>query len=159
MWDSVPCTRLISTIKEQRSLGALCISLMSGKLALTSPGDIFTESNNGDTSNWSHTPVYLITHRRRDKAGDGSVMLLHFNNSPHQECQYYPNIHTYWHQMHISQKVFIYLSLIKQKGLFLLLFELLCANVNRLKHILIYECLHSHHMAGGTILNESSVGA
>lgn len=92
----MPSTRLISTIKEQwfTSLGALCISLMSGKLALTSPVDIFTESNNGDTSNWSHTPVYLITHWRRDKVGEDSVMILHLNNSaqPHQECEYFQYI-------------------------------------------------------------------
>lgn len=92
VWEFVSCTRLISTIKEQwfTSLGALCISLMSEKLALTSPIDIFffTESNNGDTSNWSHTPVFLITHRRRDKVGEDSVMLLRLNNSihPHREC-------------------------------------------------------------------------
>lgn len=105
MWEFVPSTQLISTIKEQwfTSLGALCISLMSGKLALTSPVDIFTESNNGDTFNWSHTPVYLITYRQRDKVGQDSVMLLHLNNStqPHQERKYYQYIHTQWHQNYI----------------------------------------------------------
>lgn len=89
MWEFAPSTRLISTIKEQwfTSLGALCISLMSGKLALTSPVDIFTESNNGDTFNWSHTPVYLITYERGDKVGEDSVMPLRLKNSPqpHQE--------------------------------------------------------------------------
>lgn len=79
---------------------------MSGKLALTSPVDIFTESNNGDTFNWSHTPVYLITYRRRDKVGKESVMLLHLNNS----TQTPPSVNTITILEVFFKRLFIYPS-------------------------------------------------
>lgn len=86
----MPSAQLIRPSEEQwfTSLGALCISLMTGKLALTSPVDIFTESNNGDTFNWSHTPVYLIAYWQGDRVAEDSVMLFLLNNSTpsHQEC-------------------------------------------------------------------------
>lgn len=80
----VPSTRLISTMEERRftSLGALCIPLMTGKLALTSLVDIFTRGNNGNTFNWSLTPVFLIT--APQKRHRISLALLHCSNSTHR---------------------------------------------------------------------------
>lgn len=74
MCDSVPSARLISTIKEQcfTSLGGSVHFIKDWEIGVNLTVDIFTESNNGDTFNWSHTPVYLITHGGRDKVGEDS---------------------------------------------------------------------------------------